>query len=337
MAKLVAKSEKPTLMVDPSDLEKDLTGKVAIVTGANCGVGFVTAVQLARQGATVVMACRNVEAGKKAAAGVQEELEGKGMLEVRHLDLASLGSIRTFVPMLLEYHDRIDMLVNNAGVMNTRKGRTKDGFEMQIGTNHLGHFMLTALLLDRIKLSAPSRIVNLSSSYHVATPAGPSRVDLEDLHFKNKKYNGWAAYGQSKLANVLHAKGLAKRLEETGVTAVSAHPGFVRTNLIRHTVPLIGIFLQNTILRPILSRWMGQIEPWEGAQSTLHCLLNDDVSNHPGAFYSQVGGYTDKEVDGGWPMDSPNPQVNDNEFCDLFWDLSEELVKLRIDLTQVED
>ena len=105
-------------MVDPCDLEKDLTGKVAIVTGANCGIGFVTALQLARQGATVVMACRNVEAGKKAAAGAQEELEGKGMLEVRHLDLASLGSIRTFVPMLLEYHE---LLKSHLNYENLRK------------------------------------------------------------------------------------------------------------------------------------------------------------------------------------------------------------------------
>lgn len=308
------------LMVAPSILEKDLSGRVAIVSGANSGIGFVTAEQLAKQGATVVMACRNVDAAREAVA--RAKTNQRGSLEVMQLDLASPASVRSFAEETLENYDRIDMLVNNAGVMNTRQGRTEDGFETQIGINHLGHFLLTALLLDRIRSSAPSRIVCVSSSYHVSTPAGESTIDLEDLHFERRKYNGWAAYGQSKLANLLHAKGLAKRLEGTGVTAVSIHPGFVRTRLIRHTIP---VFMQNTILRPMF--WMmGQIGPWEGTQSTLHCLLDDDVPDHPGAFFSQHGGYRKDQGYGGWPFRSPNPQAHDDELCDKFWELSESLV-----------
>jgi len=295
------------LLCDPSLLATDLTGKTYVVTGGNSGIGFTTVEQLAKQGATVVLACRRPGDSERATSDILAR-GVRGTITVEGLDLADLGSVRAFAARVLARHPAIHGLVNNAGVMNTPKGRTKDGFETQFGTNHLGHFLLTELLLERLKASAPSRIVILSSCYHDIAVGRKGVIDFDDLQFDRRPYDSWAAYAQSKLANLLQAKELAARLAGTGVTAVSVHPGWVRTRLLRSSMPL---WAQDTLLRPIL-RMAGMLEPWEGAQSTLHALLSPEVPEHSGAFFSQIGWYRDKRANrGGWPLRSPNPQAHE--------------------------
>jgi NAD(P)-dependent dehydrogenase (short-subunit alcohol dehydrogenase family) len=294
------------------------------VTGGNSGIGQVTVGQLAKQGATVVLACRRTDDGERA----RRELEASGVrgpIEVRALDLASLESVREFQKRFQAEHARLDGLVNNAGVMNTGAGRTRDGFELQLGTNHLGHYLLTELLLDLLKRSAPSRIVAVSSCFHDVAMGREGRIDFDDLQFDRRKYDGWLAYAQSKLANVLHARQLARRLEGTGVTAVSVHPGWVRTNLARATMPL---WVQDYLARPFL-RLAGMIEPWEGAQTTLFALLSPEVPAHAGEFYSQLGMYREKRANaGGWPLRSPNPVAQDDAVAARLDEVSRKLVGL---------
>ncbi len=313
-------------MCDPRLLNTDLSGKRYIVTGANSGIGFITARQLARQGAEVILACRKVDQGEARAAEIREAIPA-AKIEVRRLDLGDLASVAEFAAAFRADHAELHGLINNAGVMNTPKGSTKDGFETQLGVNHLGHFVLTNLLLEPLKAAGRARIVNLSSCFHDQAMGRDGVIDLEDPNFERRSYDGWTAYAQSKLANVLHAKALARRLEGTGVTAVSVHPGWVRTNLIRNSMP---VWVQNTIMRPFL-RWSGMIEPWEGAQTSLFAALDPSVDEHPGAYYSQLGTYRDRSCNkGGWPMRSPNPQAHDEQLAEDLWALSERLVEGKV-------
>jgi NAD(P)-dependent dehydrogenase (short-subunit alcohol dehydrogenase family) len=192
-------------------------GRTVIVTGANSGLGEVTARELARVGAKVIVAVRNLDKGNAAAAGMP------GDVEVRKLDLQDLSSVRAFADSI----DAVDVLVNNAGIMAVPYAQTVDGFESQLGTNHLGHFALTNLLLPRIS----DRVVTVSSMMHLI-----GKISLKDLNWKARPYSAWLAYGQSKLANLLFTKELQRRLDATGspVTAVSAHPGYSATNLQGH-------------------------------------------------------------------------------------------------------
>jgi NAD(P)-dependent dehydrogenase (short-subunit alcohol dehydrogenase family) len=189
-------------------------GRTAIVTGANSGLGEVTARELARAGATVILAVRNTDKGKAAARGM------KGKVKVRSLDLQDLASVRTFADGV----DSVDILVNNAGIMAVPRAVTKDGFESQIGTNHLGHFALTNLLLPKIT----DRVVTLSSLMHWM-----GYISLRDLNWTARPYSAWVAYGQSKLANLLFTSELQRRLEAAGspLRALAAHPGYSHTNL----------------------------------------------------------------------------------------------------------
>jgi NAD(P)-dependent dehydrogenase (short-subunit alcohol dehydrogenase family) len=242
-----------------------------------------------------------------------------------NLDLSDLNSVRDFASEFLSKQSVLHGLVNNAGVMFTPEGKTKDGFEIQLGTNHLGHFLLTELLLPTLKQSAPSRIVILSSCYHDKAQGREGRINFEDLNFEKRKYDGWEAYAQSKLANLLHAKHLGKKLSASGVTAVSVHPGWVRTNLIRGFMP---IWMQDVLLKPFL-RLGGMIEPWEGAQTTLYSLLAPEVENHNGAYFSQKGIYRTKEASkGGWPLYSPNPNAHEESTAERLDQVSRLLVGL---------
>ncbi len=312
----------PTLRCAPELLAKDLSGKVYLVTGANSGIGLTTSRQLVKQGAHVVLACRRTDAGEEA----QKSFEGKGTSEVLKMDLADFSSVREAAKAFKEKHDRLDALVNNAGIMMPPYRETVDGFESQIGTNHLGHFLLTELLLDVLKKSAPSRIVCLSSVVHAGTPKERPTVDLSDLNFQKRGYNRLQAYQQSKLANVLHARELAKRLAGTDVTAVSAHPGWVSSNLITSVAPK---WVQEIFLRPFMPL-LSIINIEDGAQASLHCLLDDDVPQHNGAYFSQNAiVYENNELrKGGFPMVSPNPNAHDDELAKNVYDTSMKLVGL---------
>jgi retinol dehydrogenase-13 len=310
------------LLCPPDLLSLDLTGKTYVVTGGNSGIGAVTVGQLAKQGATVVLACRRPAEGERVRAELVKA-GARGTIEVRALDLASLASVRAFAKDLLASHAALSGLVNNAGVMNTPAGKTADGFETQFGTNHLGHYLLTELLLGALEKGAPSRIVNLSSCYHDVAQGRQGRIDFDDPSFERRPYDGWEAYAQSKLANLLHAKQLAKRLAGKGITPVSVHPGWVRTNLVKSFMP---VWAQNYVLRPFL-RLSGMIEPWEGAQTTLYALLSPEVPAHAGAYFSQLGMYRDKAANGGgWPLRSPNPNAHDDAAAERLDALSRALV-----------
>ena len=315
-----------TLMCDPKLFEKDLSGRIYIVTGANSGSGFATAKQLAEQGAHVIGACRRVEAGKEAFADLGDI---RGSVEIMELDLASLASVRRFAEAFPAKYDRLDGLVNNAGVMHTPEGRTEDGFETQFGINYLGHFLLTELLLDTLKASAPARIVCVSSVAHAGMRGVYGDIDFDDLNFDKKEYDAYQAYANSKLAIVLQALDLARRLEGTGVSAFSVHPGWIRSNLIAASGGAVGKFMQNVVMRPF-SGLLGTMSWFEGAQSTLHCLLDDDAPNHSGEYYSQNSIlYPNKENrPGGWPMPSPNPKAHDVELAEKLYHRSLELVGL---------
>lgn len=312
------------LLCPPELLALDLQGSTYVVTGGNSGIGLVTVGQLARQGAHVVLACRRLEEGRRAA---QDITSGglRGSIEVLPLDLASLDSVRAFAREFLGRHQRLTALVNNAGVMNTPAGKTQDGFETQFGTNHLGHYLLTELLRPALERAAPARIVLLSSCFHDKAQGREGRIDFDDPNFERRKYDGWAAYAQSKLANLLHARDLDRRWSGQGLTAVSVHPGWVRTNLIRSSMP---VWAQDFLLRPFL-RLAGMIEPWEGTQTTLYTLLSPEVPKHGGAYFSQLGMYRDKAANkGGWPLHSPNPHAHDADAPQRLDALSRRLVGL---------
>ena len=212
-------------------MSTDQQGRTFVITGANSGIGLAAARQLAARGAHVVLAVRTPSKGEEAAATIE------GSTEVRELDLTDLASVQTFAD---GWTGELDVLINNAGVMAVPEGRTKDGFELQIGTNHLGHFALTNLLLDRIT----DRVVTVASTAHRA-----GRIKLEDLNWETRSYDRWRAYGQSKLANLLFTLELERRLSEAGsdLRATAAHPGWAATNLQSHT----GSWLQNAVM------WVG--------------------------------------------------------------------------------
>ena len=222
--------KRDVLWLDESTRSKDLSGTTYIVTGANSGVGLETTRQLVKQGGHVVMACRRPDAGEEAASSFRGL---RGSHEVIRLDLADLQSVRDFVTEFKAKHDRLDGLACNAGMVDMRGGGpnyTKDGFETTIGISYFGHFLLTELLLDVLKASAPSRMLIVSSVVHAGSPKNRPDVHLEDLHYKTRDYSSMAVYAEAKVATTLYAKELGERLEGTGVSAFSVHPGWARSN-----------------------------------------------------------------------------------------------------------
>ncbi|MCA6091554.1 SDR family NAD(P)-dependent oxidoreductase [Streptomyces sp. SCA3-4] len=247
----------------------DQSGRTAVVTGANSGIGYVTARELARRGARVVLACRDATRGKAAEELMRAQAPGAD-LRLAQLDLADLDSVRAFAEDLVE--DRVDLLVNNAGVMALPHRRTVDGFEMQFGTNHLGHFALTGLLLPRLRAAAPgARVITVSSGLHFL-----GTVDPRDLQMEHR-YRRWIAYGRSKSANLLFVHELARRLtaEGSGVVAAAAHPGYAATNL-----QTAGARMEERAWREkgaeLLNRAVAQ-SPEEGALPSLYAATAPDV------------------------------------------------------------
>ncbi|OMC38271.1 short-chain dehydrogenase [Mycobacterium sp. GA-1841] len=228
----------------------DQTGRTAIVTGANTGLGLETAKALAAKGARVILAVRTLIKGEAAAEWISRSVPGAD-LHLQHLDLGSLDSVREAADQLKEQYDRIDLLINNAGVMTPPKEVTADGFELQFGTNHLGHFAFTGLLLDRLLPVIGSRIVTVSSMGHRAARRG---IRFNDLQWE-RRYNRLGAYGQSKLANLMFTYELQRRLVGQHTTALAAHPGGSDTELARHlprpvqrAVPVLRLVFQEAAM-----------------------------------------------------------------------------------------
>ena len=249
----------------------DQTGKVIVITGATSGIGFETAVALAGAGATVVVSSRNQAKVDDAVARVKQRSR-RDDVHGLVLDLASFASIRSAAAELLAQRPRIDVLINNAGVYLSERRLTADGFEMTFGTNHLGHFLLTNLLLDRLRASAPARVVNVSSIGHRFT----RQMNFDDLQ-SERHYTVQEAYTQSKLANVLFTKELARRLRGTDVTANCFHPGNVATGFNRNNGPLMTVAM--TVIRPFSRR------PKKGAETVVWLVDSTEAGGVSGAYF----------------------------------------------------
>ena len=289
-----------------------LDGKTAIVTGSNTGIGKETVVDLARRGARVIMACRSLKRGEAAKKDVVERT-GSNNVIVKHLDLASVRSIRAFAEDINKNEARLDILVNNAAVMYLEKfTKTEDGFELIMGVNHLGHFLLTNLLLDLLKKSAPSRVIVVSSRSHreilkrlTGTKLG---VNYEKMT-SDILYEGNLAYEESKLANVLFIRELARRLKGTGVTANSLHPGYISTELQN---PLPG-WIKYTFRA--LTNIIGKtIE--EGAQTQIYLAVSEEVEGVTGLHFADC-----KE-------NEPSKNAQNDVEAKKLWEVSAKLVGL---------
>ena len=287
----------------------DQSGRNAIVTGANSGLGLVTARELARAGAAVAMACRNLDKGHAAVEQVRAAVPD-AHVQLEELDLASLDSVRGFAERYRSTHDGLDLLINNAGVMAPPRRRTADGFELQFGTNHLGHFVLTTLLLDLMEGREDARIVTLSSTAHKI-----GRIAFDNLN-GDRHYFRWNAYGQSKLANLLFTLELDRRLRAQGstVTSLAAHPGYAATNLQTAAPPLV-----DRLVMKIGNAVIAQSDEM-GALPTLFAATEPGLQ---GATY--VGPDGPSEQRGHPTIVSPNRRARDEETARRLWQVSEEL------------
>lgn len=248
-----------------------LDGKTVIITGANTGIGKETTRDLAKRGARIIMACRDLEKAERAHKEIMED-SGNQNIVIKKLNLSDTKSIREFAEVISNEERALHILINNAGIMMCPYSKTADGFEMQFGVNHLGHFLLTFLLIDLLKKSAPSRIINLSSMAH-----SWGTITLDDIN-SERNYHSRRAYGQSKLANILFTHSLAKKLKDTGVTAYAVHPGIVRTELKRHMN--LGLLIMWKVVRPFTKT------PVQGAQTTIYCAVQPELETESGGYYS---------------------------------------------------
>ncbi|XP_006884818.1 PREDICTED: retinol dehydrogenase 11 [Elephantulus edwardii] len=280
-----------------------LPGKVAVVTGANTGIGKETAKELAQRGARVYLACRDMQKAELVAKEIQTKTGNKQVL-ARKLDLADTKSIRAFAENFLAEEKQLHILVNNAGVMMCPYSKTVDGFEMHMGVNHLGHFLLTHLLLEKLKESAPSRIINVSSLAHHL-----GRINFHNLQGE-KFYSAGLAYCHSKLANILFTQELARRLKGTNVTTYSVHPGTVNSELTRYS---------------LIMKWLGRLfssflkTPEQGAQTSLFCALTEGLESLNGKHFSDC------------QVACVSPRARNETVARRLWDVSCDLLGIPLD------
>ncbi|MGN6107000.1 MAG: SDR family oxidoreductase [Kofleriaceae bacterium] len=284
----------------PAHMDQDLANKTFVITGASSGIGKITARELARRGAHVILACRSKDKTLEAIEDIQRELPG-ARLEYVHVDLGDLDSVRACARELLDRKIPIHGLINNAGLAGFR-GQTKQGFEVQFGTNHLGHYLFTRLLLDRIIESGPARIVNVASKSHYQAKA----IDWEAVREKTRTVTALPEYAVSKLSNVLFTKELARRLEGTQVTTYAVHPGVVATDVWRKVPGPV---------RWVMKKFM--ITPEEGAVASLRCATDPELAGETGRYYD-VGG-REKQ---------PNRLADDTELARTLWTKSAEWTDL---------
>jgi protochlorophyllide reductase len=295
----------------------DQTGRVVIVTGANNGLGFESSLALAKKGATVVMACRNLELGQQALDKIKR-VAPQAELELARLDLSELASVRNFAESFKARHDRLDVLMNNAGVMAIPRAETKDGFEMQFGVNHLGHFALAGLLLDKLLATPRSRMVAVSSMMHMI-----GNINFNDLQSQSN-YGRYKAYGQSKIANIMFALELQRRLRaiKAKVLSVAAHPGYASTNLQKisadPSTPLV-----ERLVYPIGNQVIAQSAAM-GALPQLYAATAPGVEG--GAFYGPFF------ISRGYPRKCQAvARAYDEKVAKRLWAVSEELTKVHFD------
>ncbi|XP_023678820.1 dehydrogenase/reductase SDR family member 13-like isoform X2 [Paramormyrops kingsleyae] len=284
-----------------------LHGKTVIITGSNTGIGKTTAVDLAKRGARVILACRDQQRAESALRDITAE-SGSREVVYMQLDLGSLESVRAFAENFLKSERRLDLLINNAGIV--KQGRTKDGLGMMLGVNHIGHFLLTNLLLDRLKQCQPSRVINVSSAAHSF-----GSVDFEALSAHKALGVGtsnmavFRVYSDSKLCNVLFTHELAKRLEGTNVTCYSLHPGAINSELSRYSSPFLKV-----LLMPITLLFFKDTKA--GAQTTLHCALQEDLEPLSGRYFSNCA------------MKKVGAKARDDAVARKLWEVSERLCGL---------
>ena len=293
---------------------RDLSGRVALITGGASGIGLETTRALLSAGSRVLVAVRDPARAQEALAGLEAPA---GQLETVQLDLASLASVRQAAATVLARTPRLHLLINNAGTMATPFGHTTDGFETQFGTNHLGHFLLTTLLMPALLAAAPARVVALSSIGHRR-----SDMHLDDPNFERREYEKWAAYGQSKTANALFAVGLTQRFGAQGVSANSVHPGGIMTNLQR--------FLPRE--EQVAMGWMdeqGQLNPAfktpeQGAATSVWAAVGRELEGVGGLYLEDVNEALPFEA--ARPFGGYMPYARDGQRADALWTLSEKLV-----------
>ena len=250
----------------------DLSGKIALVTGATAGIGLITAEALARMGATLVIVSRNEQKCQDVVAQIQANT-GNTRVEYIAGDLSAMAQVRNVATEFLRRYDRLHILVNNAGAFINDRQVSVDGFEMTFALNHLNYFYLTQLLLDTLIASAPARIVNVSSDAHRG-----GKINFDDL-MSEKSYSGFGVYSMTKLANVLFTNELAQRLEDSGVTANSLHPGFVATNFGKNNGGIVGFFM------PVVQLFA--LSPEKGAETSIHLAASPDIEGVTGKYFSK--------------------------------------------------
>ena len=280
-----------------------MKGKTVLITGSDGGIGRETTMGIAHKGATIVMASIDLDIGNPVCEEIKKE-SGNSNIDVMHLDLSSLSSIREFVNQFSQKYQQLHVLINNAGIYCANRQETRDGFEKTIGTNYFGHFLFTNLLLPIIKQTPEARIISLSSNAYFQ-----GQLNLDDLHFK-KKYHGFKVYATSKLAIVLFILELAERLKGTGVTANAVHPGHIASN-IWNMWP--GKWYQ-TVLTKIIQRLMGS--PKDGAQAGIYLACSDEVKGITGKYFDK------KEIK------DVSPKCKDPQLQKDLWQISEKLTGL---------
>lgn len=286
----------------------DLTGKIIIVTGANSGTGFIVTRNFVSKNAQVIMACRNMEKAEEAKSFIKKEYP-EAQLKTMQLDLADLSSVKNFVEEFKKHFSKLDILCNNAGLMVPPYSETKDSFELQIGTNYLGHFALTSLLFESLKKSDDARIVTMSSVVHRF-----GKINLEDLNWKKRKYKKLRAYGQSKLADLMFAYELQRKLKQLGITnikSVASHPGWSSTNLQKYAWYLRA---GNKILSQ---------SPEIGALSMLYAATSEDIEGGEYIGPNKFFGFK------GYPRKVKSTKASkDEEVAKKLWNLSEDLTAI---------
>lgn len=291
-----------------------MDGKTVIITGSNCGIGKETARELFMRGANVILAVRSLDRGQEAANQIKSSIksrssegrEGEGRIQVMECDLSSLASVRSFAHKILKEEERLHVLVLNAGMVPPPgKYLTTDGFELQFQSNHLGHFLLTTLLLPLLERSAPSRIIIVSSCLHVL-----GHIDFDNLNFEQYTPDPGVTYCMTKLCNVLMAVELSRRLDGTGVTANSCHPGLVKTDINRRTPWYI-----KRVVQPISYFWAKN--GVEGAQTQIFLSVASELENISGKYFSDCR-----------PIE-PSSKCSDLDLAQKLWSVSEQLTIMR--------